>query len=109
MELTILAQGYQYGPKINEISVDTHSTGQKYIYTGSHDSCVYVYDLVSGAIVAKLQYHRSTVRDCSWHPSYPMLISSSWDGDVVKWEFPGNGEEEKDHSKTQQVQRRNFQ
>ncbi|KAI3678975.1 hypothetical protein L6452_38279 [Arctium lappa] len=69
-----------------------YSTGQKYIYTGSHDSCVYVYDLVSGAQVARLVHHKSTVRDCSWHPHYPMLVSSSFDGDIAKWEFPGNGE-----------------
>nr|GMD17109.1 LEC14B protein [Ipomoea batatas] len=69
-----------------------YSTAQKYIYTGSHDKCVYVYDLVSGAQVAKLKHHRSTVRDCSWHPHYPMLVSSSWDGDIVKWEFGENGE-----------------
>ncbi|KAL3644836.1 L14B protein [Castilleja foliolosa] len=69
-----------------------HSTGQKYIYTGSHDSHIYIYDLISGAQVAKLQHHRSTVRDCSWHPKYPMLVSSSWDGDIVKWEPPGNEE-----------------
>ncbi|XP_044493891.1 LEC14B protein [Mangifera indica] len=69
-----------------------YSTGQKYIYTGSHDGCVYVYDLVSGAKVAVLRHHNSPVRDCSWHPYYPMLVSSSWDGDVVRWEFPGNGE-----------------
>ncbi|XP_062022977.1 LEC14B protein [Rosa rugosa] len=69
-----------------------YSTGQKYIYTGSHNSCVYIYDLVSGAQVGKLEHHRSAVRDCSWHPYYPMLISSSWDGEVVRWEFTGNGE-----------------
>ncbi|KAK6940886.1 WD40 repeat [Dillenia turbinata] len=69
-----------------------YSTGQKYIYTGSKDSCIYVYDLVSGAIVARLEHHKATVRDCSWHPYYPMLVSSSWDGDVIRWEFPGNGE-----------------
>ncbi|KAE9460580.1 hypothetical protein C3L33_07537, partial [Rhododendron williamsianum] len=69
-----------------------YSTGQKYIYTGSHDSCVYVYDVVSGAQVARLEYHSSTVRDCSWHPQYPILVSSSWDGDIAKWEFPGTGE-----------------
>lgn len=68
------------------------STGQKYIYTGSHDACVYIYDVVSGAEVAKLKYHSTTVRDCSWHPHYPMLVSSSWEGDLVKWEFPGTGE-----------------
>ncbi|KAB2050712.1 Uncharacterized protein F383_27027 [Gossypium arboreum] len=69
-----------------------YSTGQKYIYTGSHDSRVYIYDVVTGAQVAVLKHHTSPVRDCSWHPHYPVLVSSSWDGDVVKWEFPGKGE-----------------
>ncbi|KAH6799692.1 hypothetical protein C2S51_036176 [Perilla frutescens var. frutescens] len=85
-----------------------YSTGQKYIYTGSHDSCIYIYDLVSGAQVAKLQHHRSTVRDCSWHPTYPMLVSSSWDGDVVKWEFPGNGEVTAAATNKRYHQRRNL-
>lgn len=62
------------------------STGQKYIYTGSHDGCVYIYDVVSGNLVKKLDYHRSTVRDCSWHPLYPTLVSCSWDGVVAKWD-----------------------
>ncbi|KAK8506242.1 hypothetical protein V6N12_074290 [Hibiscus sabdariffa] len=61
-----------------------YSTGQKYIYTGSHDSRVYIYDVVTGAQVAVLKHHTSPVRDCSWHPNYPMLVSSSWDGDIVK-------------------------
>lgn len=47
---------------------------------------------VSGTQVAKLKHHKSTVRDCNWHPYYPMLVSTGWDGDVVKWEFPGNEE-----------------
>ncbi|KAJ8619585.1 hypothetical protein MRB53_028114, partial [Persea americana] len=34
-----------------------YSTGQKYIYTGSHDNNVYIYDVVTGAQVAKLEYH----------------------------------------------------
>uniref|UniRef100_A0A5B6YVN8 LEC14B homolog n=1 Tax=Davidia involucrata TaxID=16924 RepID=A0A5B6YVN8_DAVIN len=69
-----------------------YSTGQKYIYSGSNDSSVYIYDLVSGAQVARLNYHADTVRDCSWHPFYPMIVSSSWDGEVAKWEFQGNDE-----------------
>ncbi|RZC25102.1 LEC14B-like, partial [Glycine soja] len=68
------------------------STGQKYIYTGSHHACVYIYDLVSGAQVATLKHHKSPVRDCSWHPFHTTLVSSSWDGDVVKWEFAGSGD-----------------
>lgn len=66
-----------------------YSTGQRYIYTGSHDASVYIYDVVSGAQVGRLEHHRMTVRDCSWHPYYPMLVSSSWDGVVAKWDFPG--------------------
>uniref|UniRef100_A0A1D1YB10 LEC14B homolog n=1 Tax=Anthurium amnicola TaxID=1678845 RepID=A0A1D1YB10_9ARAE len=66
-----------------------YSTGQRYIYTGSSDNCVYIYDVVTGAQVAKLGYHESAVRDCSWHPYYPMLVTSSWDGVVARWEFPG--------------------
>ncbi|KAI4365671.1 hypothetical protein MLD38_021636 [Melastoma candidum] len=72
-----------------------HSTGQKYIYTGSHDSCVYIYDLLTGAQVAVLKHHKSPVRDCSWHPDLPMLVSSSWDGDIVKWEIPGDDESQR--------------
>ncbi|CAL9099289.1 unnamed protein product [Musa textilis] len=68
----------------------SNSTGQKYIYTGSHDTCVYIYDVVSGDHVARLQCHQLTVRDCSWHPYYPLLVSSSWDGQITRWEFPGN-------------------
>ncbi|OIW12698.1 hypothetical protein TanjilG_24631 [Lupinus angustifolius] len=66
------------------------STGQKYIYTGSHNACVYVYDLVSGDQVATLKHHKSPVRDCSWHPSQIILVSSSWDEDIVKWGFTGS-------------------
>lgn len=66
------------------------STGQKYIYTGSHNACVYIYDLVSGAQVATLKHHKSPVRDCSWHPFQTTLVSSSWDGDIVKWESAGS-------------------
>ncbi|KAL6970338.1 L14B [Sarracenia purpurea var. burkii] len=69
-----------------------YSTGQKYIYTGSTDSSVYIYDLVSGAQVARLDYHEDPVRDCSWHPFHPTLVSSSWDGVIAQWEFPGNGQ-----------------
>ncbi|KAF2287743.1 hypothetical protein GH714_002526 [Hevea brasiliensis] len=63
-----------------------YSTGQKYIYSGSSDCSVYIYDLVSGAQVARLDYHEGAVRDCSWHPVYPMMVSSSWDGVIAKWE-----------------------
>ncbi|XVF38597.1 hypothetical protein REPUB_Repub20aG0116000 [Reevesia pubescens] len=70
-----------------------YSTGQKYIYTGSSDGSLYIYDLVSGAQVASCHHHEAPVRDCSWHPFYPMIITSSWDGVIARWEFPGSNEE----------------
>lgn len=44
---------------------------------------------LSGVQVAKLDFHEGPIRDCSWHPFYPSLVSSSWDGVIVNWEFPG--------------------
>lgn len=63
-----------------------HSTGHKYIYTGSHDGCVVIYDLLTGRQAATLKFHHSPVRDCSWHPRLPVLVTSSWDGNLLKWE-----------------------
>uniref|UniRef100_A0A0D9ZZ22 Uncharacterized protein n=1 Tax=Oryza glumipatula TaxID=40148 RepID=A0A0D9ZZ22_9ORYZ len=71
---------------IRKMTSNADSTGQKYIYTGSYDSSVCIYDVVSGSQVAKLKgYHQLAIRDCSWHPFDPMLVSSSWDGRVAKW------------------------
>ncbi|GJN31861.1 hypothetical protein PR202_gb20312 [Eleusine coracana subsp. coracana] len=63
-----------------------HSTGQRYIYTGSSDQCVYIYDVANGKVVEKLKWHGSIIRDCSWHPYVPTLVTSSWDGYLVRWE-----------------------
>lgn len=43
-------------------------------------------DVVTGDIVQKLDYHREVVRDCHWHPDQPLLITTSFDGSVVKWD-----------------------
>ncbi|XP_058083315.1 LEC14B homolog [Magnolia sinica] len=83
-----------------------YSTGQKYIYTGSSDGSVYIYDVVTGSQLAKLVFHTSAVRDCSWHPFYPSLVSSSWDGYIERWEFPGSGNPP---SLSQRRSRRRFQ
>lgn len=63
-----------------------HSTGQRYIYTGSHSGKVHIYDLVTAEEVEILDFHRSVVRDCSWHPYHMMLTSISWDGTIVRWD-----------------------
>ena len=36
-----------------------------------------MYDLLTGEVVKELKGHRSCVRDVSWHPTKPEIISSS--------------------------------
>jgi len=62
-----------------------YSTGQKYIYTGSAEGKVFIYDLLTGSVVKELHCQQGCVRDVSWHPDNVHLISSSWDGSVVGW------------------------
>ncbi|GLC38560.1 hypothetical protein PLESTF_001547000 [Pleodorina starrii] len=65
-----------------------HSTGQRFVYTGSADGAVHVYDVVSGQEVegSPLRLHHKLVRDVSWHPYDPVLATVSWDGTVVRWD-----------------------
>lgn len=63
------------------------STSERYIYTGSQCGTVHVFDVLTGRSVNKLTAHSGIVRDVAWHPTKPILISSSWDGTVARWEY----------------------
>jgi WD repeat-containing protein 23 len=81
------------------------STGARYIYTGSQDGKVYIYNLdgtQAGSPIDVLSATRNSrpvessgygsygysdrsswdtiVRDCSWHPSAPLIAATSWNG-----------------------------
>eukprot|EP01113_Clastostelium_recurvatum_P047415 TRINITY_DN8453_c0_g2_i3.p1 TRINITY_DN8453_c0_g2~~TRINITY_DN8453_c0_g2_i3.p1 ORF type:complete len:187 (+),score=24.85 TRINITY_DN8453_c0_g2_i3:801-1361(+) len=62
------------------------TTAQRFIYSGSSDGRVCIYDVTTGSLVHELKEQRSTVRDVSWHPHMPMVCASSWDGSIVKYE-----------------------
>lgn len=64
-----------------------HTTAQKFIYTGCASGSVVVYDALTGEIVRELSGHRSCVRDVSWHPFQPEIISSSWDFTLARWTY----------------------
>jgi len=65
-----------------------HTTGQQYIYTGCATGSVVIYDVLTGEIVKKLKgQHRQCVRDVSWHPYENIIMSSSWDCTIGKWEY----------------------
>ncbi|CAH1269756.1 DCAF11 [Branchiostoma lanceolatum] len=63
-----------------------HTTGQRFIYSGCSTGSVVVYDVLTGKIVEKLRGHKACVRDVSWHPYEPKIMSTGWDGIVGLWE-----------------------
>jgi len=48
--------------------------------------CILYADIVTGKAVQELHYHREIVRDLSWHPHLPMMVTSAFDGSVVQWD-----------------------
>jgi len=61
------------------------STGQKYIYTGSADGNVYIFDILTGEVLRTLERHEGIVRDVHWHPYLPEILVPGWDGQLHKW------------------------
>ncbi|XP_035700053.1 DDB1- and CUL4-associated factor 11-like [Branchiostoma floridae] len=70
------------------------TTGQRFIYSGSANGDIFVYDVLTGEVAARLKGHRSCVRDVSWHPYSPRMLSVSWDCTVCRWEC-GTDDDEK--------------
>jgi WD repeat-containing protein 23 len=64
-----------------------HSTGQRFVYSGSQCGSVLVWDTMTGELVKQLRGHHATVRDVAWHPYKPAtLVSASWDCSIAKWQ-----------------------
>jgi WD repeat-containing protein 23 len=64
-----------------------HSTAQKYVYTGSADGRVYVYDAVSGELVEVFSMKpNGLTRDVRWHPFEPTIVSPDFYGKLCIWE-----------------------
>lgn len=64
------------------------TTGQRYVYSGSADGSVYIYDILTGESKTHIDTNTHTVlRDVSWHPSVPLIASTSFRGDINVFEF----------------------
>ncbi|CDW77069.1 wd repeat protein [Stylonychia lemnae] len=76
------------------------TTGQRYVYTGSSNGKVHIYDLLTGdqAVVCQNgQSGNQSVRDVSWHPHYPIIASTCFSGKVNLW-TPQNAKLEENKS-----------
>lgn len=64
-----------------------HSTAQKYIYTGSADGRVYVYDSITGDLVEIFAMKpNGLTRDVRWHPYEPTIVSPDFYGKLCVWQ-----------------------
>ncbi|KAM9968817.1 hypothetical protein ACTFIW_000218 [Dictyostelium discoideum] len=76
------------------------TTAQKYIYSGSFNGIIYIYDVLTGKLVKTLtdipqnnsqsNYQNNPqrlhlIRDLAWSPNSLNLISGNWDGRVTSW------------------------
>lgn len=63
------------------------TTGQRYIATGSADGSVLIFDTLTGgtAMHLKSEYQTDTVKEVSWHPSKPIIATSSFKGALNLW------------------------
>ncbi|RHY16246.1 hypothetical protein DYB28_010221 [Aphanomyces astaci] len=64
-----------------------HSTGQRYIYSGSADGEVVIYDVLSANVVDRLELmSQGVTRDVRWHPFKPMIVSPDFYGKLCVWQ-----------------------
>ena len=59
------------------------STGQRFVYSGSADGRVVIYDTLTGKLVKSLSTgDRACIRDVNWHPTLPIIAYTSFNCDV---------------------------
>eukprot|EP01017_Pseudomicrothorax_dubius_P025125 TRINITY_DN2681_c0_g1_i2.p1 TRINITY_DN2681_c0_g1~~TRINITY_DN2681_c0_g1_i2.p1 ORF type:complete len:461 (+),score=44.67 TRINITY_DN2681_c0_g1_i2:109-1491(+) len=62
------------------------TTGGRFAYTGSYDSKIFVYDLLTGQTAAVYRQKDSAIiRDCAWHPKKQVVISTNFRGAINAW------------------------
>lgn len=85
------------------------TTGQRYVYSGSSDGNVHIYDLVTGDTAGILRKQHGPIRndpwghqrsggspcrDISWHPYLPVMASTEFNGNVNVWTIQNISAEE---------------
>ena len=59
------------------------NTSQRYLYSGSADGCLYIFDILTGENkVCIPNQSAQCIRDVSWHPNVPVIAATSFDGSV---------------------------
>jgi WD repeat-containing protein 23 len=69
------------------------TTGQRYLYSGSADGSIYIFDILSGENKTCISSKSNDcIRDVSWHPNVPVIIATSFDGSLSIFSEDDNAE-----------------
>ena len=55
----------------------TFTTNNKYVYCGSSNNKIYIYETNTGKLFKTLHGHNDIVRDVTWHPYQPIIVSAA--------------------------------
>lgn len=87
------------------------STNKRYVYTGSSNGQIHIYDIFENSQVAVLKNedHQSIIRDCAWHPSKTSIIfgttDNNYDSDqIFHWEYAADAHTKTIKTKDDEVQ-----
>src|SRR5690606_37971093 len=61
------------------------SADDAFVFSGSEDGMIYVWDLVEAKVMGKFKAHSRTLSALSYHPTESLLLSSSVDGTIKLW------------------------
>ena len=64
----------------------TFSRSEASVVSGSEDGAIYIWDVLSGTVTAKLTEHKQAVNCVEWHPSKDAFLSASMDCTLRLWE-----------------------
>jgi DDB1- and CUL4-associated factor 11 len=87
-----------WGHKVHQTLIRAHfspeyNTGRRYLYSGSYDGSVYIFDTLTSETASVLEvkpmsnYDVPIVRDCIWHPFAQTLITTNFNGEVHRWDY----------------------
>jgi WD repeat-containing protein 23 len=80
-----------YGHRVLQTQVRCHvspeQTGQRFVFSGSQDGSIFIFDSFTGETAKVLKGHTSVIRDCAWHPTCGTIVASSWDRSISSWEY----------------------
>ena len=71
--------------------VSPPSVNRRYVYSGSSDGSIHLWDAATGEGAAVLEGHQAMVREVHWSPRGDCVMSASWDETVKRWQYREQG------------------